>query len=139
MKAHIMKMQESAVLFALSRKHQEKAKEILEKLSIRVRISGREDLPQTVGFLAGCTGFRQKTPEQLEVPRKEAEEFFPAMIMAGLTDSKLDRVLAALRNAGIQIPLKAVVTSTNQNWTLSQLLRELEREHAAFQKPSPKG
>ena len=37
-----------------------------------------------------------------------------------------------LRNAGIVIPHKAVLTPTNQNWNVYRLAQELERERQAM-------
>ena len=45
-----------------------------------------------------------------------------------------DKLLAALRTAGIRIPHKAVLTPTNQNWNVYQLAQELERERQAMEK-----
>ena len=52
--------------------------------------------------------------------------------MCGLKNSHMDKLLAALRNAGIVIPHKAVLTPTNQNWNVYRLAQELERERQAM-------
>lgn len=56
----------------------------------------------------------------------------PALIFCGLPEPELTALLAALRAAGAAIPLKAVVTPTNQHWRFGELLAELAREHAAL-------
>lgn len=55
-----------------------------------------------------------------------------ALIMNGLDRSRLDSFLTRLRAGGVSIPLKAMVTPTNQGWTLAALLTELVREREAF-------
>lgn len=55
-----------------------------------------------------------------------------ALIMNGLDRSRLDSFLTRLRAGGVSIPLKAMVTPTNQGWTLAALLAELVREREAF-------
>ena len=55
-----------------------------------------------------------------------------ALIMNGLDRSRLDSFLTRLRVGGVSIPLKAMVTPTNQGWTLAALLTELVREREAF-------
>lgn len=57
----------------------------------------------------------------------------PALILCGLPGPERDALLDALRDAGAVIPLKAIVTPTNQGWHFSALLAELAREHAALQ------
>ena len=52
------------------------------------------------------------------------------LVFCGL-ERELDELLAALRGAGI-VCLKAVLTSTNRDWTPGRLYRELEREHRAM-------
>ena len=54
------------------------------------------------------------------------------LVMCGLKNSHMDKLLAALRNAGIVIPHKAVLTPTNQNWNVCRLAQELERERQAM-------
>ncbi|MDM8201592.1 DUF3783 domain-containing protein [Allofournierella massiliensis] len=55
-----------------------------------------------------------------------------ALIMNGLDRSRLDSFLTRLRAGGVSIPLKAMVTPTNQGWTLAALLAELVREREVF-------
>lgn len=55
-----------------------------------------------------------------------------ALILNGLDRSRLDSFLTRLRAGGVSIPLKAVVTPTNQGWTLAALLAELVQERDAF-------
>ena len=55
------------------------------------------------------------------------------LLFSNLTDKKLDEFLAAYKTMGIEpIGLKAVVTSTNENWTIEQLTEELVKERAAM-------
>ena len=56
----------------------------------------------------------------------------PALILCGLPGAEREALLDALRAAGAVIPLKAIVTPTNQNWSFAALLAELAREHAAL-------
>lgn len=101
------------------------AREILARLGIAVTEVAPYQLLQPVGLLAGYEG----EPAQLyfgQAPRQ------PVLVMAGFSSAQLDGLLAALRRAGIAIPLKAVLTGTNQNWSLLALIGELQREHAAM-------
>ena len=69
----------------------------------------------------------------------EAAETAPAepfteelLVMAGLNERQLDTVLTELRRRRVHIPLKAVVTPTNAEWTAGELYNELCRERDAI-------
>lgn len=70
-------------------------------------------------------------PGPAEAPETPAD-FPAALIMNGLDRTRLDSFLKELRAGGVSIPLKAMVTPTNQSWTLAALLAELVREREAF-------
>ena len=54
------------------------------------------------------------------------------LIFCDLSEKHLNRMLFELKSRKVQIDLKAVLTPTNQKWTLRQLHAELEREKASF-------
>lgn len=56
-------------------------------------------------------------------------------IFCDLSEKHLNRMLFELKSRKVQIDLKAVLTPTNQKWTLRQLHAELEREKANFTRP----
>ena len=86
-------------------------------------------LDDTVGQLLGLAARPQTAPEH---PAPLREDFPSAVVFSGLSDSQLDQVLAAMRGYDEVIPLKAIVTETNQSWSLRSLLGELYRERQAF-------
>ena len=51
--------------------------------------------------------------------------------MSNFTSPQLNAVLDALREAGVHVPLKAVVTKHNKTWSVLALLEELQREREA--------
>lgn len=57
------------------------------------------------------------------------------LIFCDLSEKHLNRILFELKSRKVQIDLKAVLTPTNQKWTLRQLHAELEREKANFTRP----
>ena len=57
------------------------------------------------------------------------------LIFCDLSEKHLTRMLFELKSRKVQIDLKAVLTPTNQKWTLRQLHAELEREKANFTRP----
>lgn len=59
----------------------------------------------------------------------------PMMIFCDMDRDELTRFLALNRQlGGPQVALKAMLTPTNRAWTTKQLFKELEEEHAYFQK-----
>ena len=62
------------------------------------------------------------------------EEFHdPMLVFCGLSSAKLEQLLTAMRRASLPpIPLKAILTTTNRDWTSQQLWQELRREHEAM-------
>lgn len=51
------------------------------------------------------------------------------LLLCGLGDKQLDRLLADLRRAGVKVPYKAVLTEHNRDWPLGKLIAEVAREH----------
>lgn len=81
---------------------------------------------ETVGFLAGYSGFVSNGTEI----SAEGE----CIIFSGITSKRLDQLLKAMRERELDIPLKAVVTQHNQSQSVEWLLDELSKERAAIEK-----
>ncbi len=63
----------------------------------------------------------------------EGEDSPEILLFSNLTKTKLDEFLAAYKTAGIEpVSLKAVVTPTNEKWTIEELTKELIKERAAM-------
>ncbi len=80
---------------------------------------------ETVGFLAGYSGFTSNGTET----SAEGE----CVIFSGITSKRLDQLLKAMRDRELDIPLKAVVTQHNQNKSVEWLLRELAKERKSIE------
>ena len=65
-----------------------------------------------------------------EPPEAAPEAEF--MLLCALGGRQLDRLLAAMRRAGVVVPYKAVLTEQNRSWTLEKLIGEVAREHEAL-------
>lgn len=79
---------------------------------------------ETVGFLAGYSGFSSNGT----AISADGE----CVIFSGISSKRLDVLLKAMRERGLDIPLKAVVTQHNQNKSVEWLLSELAKEHKAI-------
>ncbi len=100
---------------------------VMVQMGIRVKVLKDEQLGQTVGYLAGIKGMEENpNPETYEPFDKEV------LIMYNFTISKrIDLMLSNIQKRGLEgIPLKCVLTSSNKKWTLYELAKELEKEHA---------
>ena len=56
----------------------------------------------------------------------------PALVLANFKDKDVDTLLDLMKQAKVNIPLKALVTKNNKNWVFGDLLAHLQEEHAAF-------
>ena len=97
------------------------AEQKLLTLSIRAEQTG-ETVARLVSTNAAVSG--------AQMPEQTPEAEF--MLLCGLGDRQLDRLLAAMRRAGVSVPYKAVLTEHNKNWTFADLVTEVAREHEAL-------
>lgn len=62
-----------------------------------------------------------------------------ALIVAGISEAELHRLMGGYRSAGLPWPLWATLTPTSESWTLRALLKELAAERAAMAAQSASG
>ena len=94
-------------------------------MGARIRNIAAADFAQTVGFALGRAGFAQ-CADIVEAPEQ------PMLVLDGFTSKRLDVLLRELRQQGVSVPYKAIVTEHNLPWTLRALYDELVREHEAM-------
>lgn len=102
--------------------------QIAGKLRLRTVTVAPENYGKSLGSLAGYAAGTVPVSAETTLPETGL------LVMCGLKNSRMDKLLAALRTAGIRISHKAVLTPTNQNWNVYQLAQELERERQAMEK-----
>ena len=95
-------------------------KRIADKLGISIIEAAADQAGETVGFLAGFNGFSSNGSKE------ECDN--SCMIFSAISGKKLDTVLAEMRKAEISVPYKAVITASNQSWSLKKLAAELVKE-----------
>lgn len=130
MKAHIRKAHPTALLWNFGPDHPDRPalEALCASAGLTLRDVNENDLSRCVSSLCDLPGSSRPVP----VPSRK--DFPPAIIFSQFQDPELDHFLSALRQENISIPLKAIVTSINQQWPLAALLEELCEEHEAFQK-----
>ena len=128
-----------------------KLKGVLVRMGIRIRNVTPEQFDETVGALAGISGFEKENQkieqlvrnlqEQRQEPSQDQNQDQHPMIqdevlvMHGFTSRRIDELLAAFRKAGVvKVELKAIVTETNAHWTFYHLYEEIKEEHERMTK-----
>ena len=128
-----------------------KLKGVLVRMGIRIRNVTPEQFDETVGALAGISGFEKENQnkeqlvrnlqEQRQEPSQDQNQDQHPMIqdevlvMHGFTSRRIDELLAAFRKAGVvKVELKAIVTETNAHWTFYHLYEEIKEDHERMTK-----
>lgn len=57
----------------------------------------------------------------------------PMIIFAGLSNQEISDLIDHMNQAGVRIPLKAVLTPTSKDWTPIYLHEHLKEEHEAYE------
>lgn len=123
------KTKESIYLYNIKNKSYEKKLKLhLIRLGIRMKEVKPADYIQPLGVLVGNPPISPLN-NILEEPFSEE-----MLLMVGFTSQRMDLLLSTLRKEGIRIPLKAVLTEHNINWSSIELYHELKQEHEKFQK-----
>lgn len=100
-------------------------KGIADELGIGFRLIQPYQSAQLTGYLAGRKGYEEKKLSILQLPPVLSEE---VLLLDGLSDEKLDRLLRLMRERGVPVSLKAVITKHNAEWTFAALYEELRKE-----------
>lgn len=108
-------------------------------LGFRVKYVEKEEYSKTIGVL---TGLKEEVAEEASVEETSGTDNAKneEMIVMLLADNQtLDKLLFQMRKEKVQIPLKAIVTAKNQNWTSTALYKEVKREHESMTKAEQAG
>ncbi len=118
-------MEETVLLYNIDKTEPGKAMiSILKKLDVKVVIVKTKDLMNPVGYLLGNSDYKRSTDKIKEVPQDEM------MVLSGFNDKQVDVLLQIFQKANIPfIPLKAIVTETNIEWSFLQLLNNVKNEY----------
>jgi len=101
--------------------------QLCRDLGYDVYTGREEDLTKTIGQIAGL--FRSPAKQGNAVPFTDE-----MMVFCGVKPGELDRFLEEYRNRAIQpVPLKAVMTQYNAQWTPGRLCMELQKEQDYIQ------
>ena len=122
-------------------------RQILRTRNVQIIEAGEKDLGQTIGDLVGVAGVAARATgaaksagaagasrsgsasgsalgTTADIPAD------PFLLMCFFPKDLFDGFLADMRAAGVYIPHKGMLTPTNINWKLGDLIAEIRKEHA---------
>ena len=125
-------MQETVLLYNIDKTEAGKAIiSILEKLNVEVIIVKTSDLMSPIGYILGIEDYQRGTEALTSILTSIPHD--DMMVLAGFEDGQVDILLQIFKEANIPfIPLKAIVTKTNIDWTFKQLLENVKKEYLEF-------
>lgn len=87
-----------------------------------------------LGDSAGYVAYPDEYTNCPEVGENDAKQDFSEefMLLCGLGPKALDAVLNFMRKDGITVGLKAMLTETNEKWSLGKLISEITAERKAI-------
>lgn len=117
-------MNEIALFYNFSEERMRKARLALLPLKIRTKIVSKVDYNHPLGYLAGIKGIEPSSEEF------DGEGFDEEMILLhNFTNKTIDNLIRALNKCGVgRIPLKAVITPTNKDWSSVQLYKAVRAD-----------
>ena len=95
----------------------------LEALGLEVRAVPRAQYSLPLGVILGVRKAGRLPPPYTGDGLKQ-----PMLVMHGLSSAEVDGVLAALKELGLNLPLKALTTPSNLKWPATQLYGHLMME-----------
>lgn len=112
-------------------------------LGFRVKYVEKEEYSKTIGVLIGLkeeVAEEASREETAGTDNEEITDFEEEMLVMLLADNRiLDKLLFQMKKEKVQVPLKAIVTAKNQNWTSTALYSEIKREHESMTKAEQAG
>lgn len=123
MKARIKFPPKRAALFNIPAEKSEKICKIFSQYGIETLFPDIRDRGEKIGYLLGVPGYT-KTGAAAENDTESDE----LILFADLDEKTLDNALAGLRENGVTVRFKAVLTKYNKDFTYSGLMRHMLSE-----------
>lgn len=120
-------MKKMALVYGFSKDKQQVIQNTAAVFGIEVRILSSSDLTQKIGYLMGMDGYGEEEREDIQ----RNMEF---ILFSDFDREQLRDFTFQLKRQGIPTPYKSVLTATNRNWTLKDLMEHIEEEHRVMTK-----
>ncbi len=98
------------------------------ELNVDISYIGSDCAGEKIGYIACINGIL-KTGIAIENPPDDE-----LLVISGLKDTDVDRLLEIMREQNTNVDLKCILTPTNQNWQFYKLIEELKKEHNTMHK-----
>lgn len=119
---------ERILAFQLEEEEMQKLKSIANRMKVSFMVVEQKAYRQTLEELLE----QKKNPLVQEYTENRIDKSM--LVMDGFVEKRLDMLLKLLRDRGVQVDYKAVVTPFNKKWNVLQLYLEMERERAEYAK-----
>ena len=119
-------MKQLILSYNLPAKHLAKLRMAAMKLGVPVRPVEKREYLQSLGSFAGSLGTFESVYDGENFPE-------PMLVLCGFSQPMVNTFLSLLKASRLPpVPLKAVLTETNQGWNSLELHDELQKEHEAM-------
>lgn len=109
--------------YGLNDDQSDKLNQIANKYSITHKPVMQDCLNDKIGYLCGFKSFEKSQTN--EIPRCDSQ----CLVFSGILQKNVSLLLKEFRAVGLNVSLKAIVTPSNQSWSLFELIEELNKEH----------
>ena len=124
-------MTQMVLSYNLPAKHLSKLRMAAMRLGVNVRPVEKREYLQSLGSFTGALGSFDSVYDGENFPE-------PMLVLCGFSQPMVNAFLTLLKASRLPtIPLKAVLTETNQGWNSLELHDELLKEHRALQNGKP--
>ena len=124
-------MKQLILSYNLPAKHSAKLRMAAMKLGVRVRPVEKREYLQSLGSFTGALGTFESVYDGENFPE-------PMLVLCGFSQPMVNTFLTLLKASRLPpVPLKAVLTETNQGWNSLELHDELKQEHEALKNGQP--
>lgn len=124
-------MKQLILSYNLPAKHLAKLRMAAIKLGVRVRPVEKREYLQSLGSFTGLLGTFESVYDGENFPE-------PMLVLCGFSQPMVNTFLTLLKASRLPpVPLKAVLTETNQGWNSLELHDELKQEHEALKNGQP--
>lgn len=105
----------------------------IKQIASRIKLSCEQIAPARYGLTLGeiASGSVSAVPSD-PIPAPPSIPAGSLLVMCGLSDKRMDKLLFELRRADVKLDYKAVLTQTNSTWTLPRLMLEMQKEKAFY-------
>lgn len=124
-------MKQLILSYNLPAKHLAKLRMAAMKLGVPVRPVEKREYLQSLGSFAGSLGTFESVYDGENFPES-------MLVLCGFSQPMVNTFLSLLKASRLPpVPLKAVLTETNQGWNSLELHDELQKEHEALKNGQP--